>query len=264
MMFAMTDDRYLYDRPPLVEVICQLRFPAILSIGTTEPAEFQEAVRAEYPRYAARQEQAAPQVMGLGTPNPTVQTQPPVVNHHFVSQDNRYKINLTNRFIALSTMGYTRWEEFAQRLDRVLAQFIRVYQPAFFERIGLRYLNAFSKTALGMEDMLWDDLIQSPYIGVLSEPDVREDAVVKSMLDVELTCEDGCRVKVHSGPGMIKRGSAAQGEKRFILDNDISVSGNLTPDQIPARMESLHSHAVRLFQGAITPALHDAMGPTPL
>ena len=52
--------RYQYARSPLVEVICQLRFPAILAINTKEPAEFQEAVRRSFPRYAVRQEQRPP------------------------------------------------------------------------------------------------------------------------------------------------------------------------------------------------------------
>ena len=49
--------RVHYDKPQLAEVICQLRFPTILSIGSTDPAQFQEAVRADFPRYLARQEQ---------------------------------------------------------------------------------------------------------------------------------------------------------------------------------------------------------------
>ena len=56
MLFADNDRRYLYTRSPLAEVICQLRFPTILSIGARETAEFQEAIRAEYHRYAARPE----------------------------------------------------------------------------------------------------------------------------------------------------------------------------------------------------------------
>ena len=265
MLFAANDDRYLYARAPLVEVICQLRFPTILSIGAKEPAEFQEAIRGDYPRYAVRQEPSPPKLSRLGTPNPTVQQQPPVTNYHFISQDGMWKINLTNNFIALSTIAYTQWEEFAQRLDKILAHFIRIHQPAFFERVGLRYLNAVSRKALGLEDMLWDDLIQSPYIGILSEPDVDENAVVKSALDVELPLEGGCHLKLHAGPGMLKRGAQeTPPEKRFILDGDFSVVGSLPADQLPARMEQLHRHAVRLFQGAITRELHDAMGPMPL
>lgn len=265
MLFAANNNRYLYTRAPLAEVICQLRFPTILSIGAKEPAEFQDAIRGEYPRYAARQEHPAPKLTGVGTPNPSLQQQPPVTNYNFISQDGKWKINLTNNFIALSTVGYTRWEEFAQRLDFILAQFIRIYQPSYFERIGLRYVNAFSRKAVGMEDMLWDDLIQSPYIGVLAEPDVDETAVTKCSLDVETALDGGCRMKLHAGPGMLKRGPQdAQGEVRFILDGDFSAVGNLPGDQIPAQLEALHNWAVRLFQGAITQELHDAMGPIPL
>lgn len=136
MLFADNDRRYLYARPPLVEAICQLRFPTILSIGAKEPAEFQEAIRAEYPRYAARSEYPMPKLTGVGTPSPSVQPQPPVTNYNFISQDGKWKINLTNNFIALSTIGYRQWEDFAQRLDVVLAHFIRIYQPAYFERIA--------------------------------------------------------------------------------------------------------------------------------
>lgn len=265
MLFAANENRYLYARSPLAEVICQLRFPTILSIGAREPAEFQDAIRGDYPRYAARQEHPAPKLTGVGTPNPTLQQQPPVTNYNFISQDGKWKINLTNGFIALSTVGYTRWEDFAQRLDFALAQFIRIYQPAYFERIGLRYVNAFSKKAVGLEDLLWDDLIQSPCIGVLSEPDVDETAVNKCSLDVESALNDGCHMKLHAGPGQLRRpGQETQGEVRFILDGDFSAAGNLTGDQIPARLEALHSWAVRLFQGTITRELHEAMGPLPL
>ena len=72
MLFAEYD-RCQYARSPLVEVICQLRFPSILSIGAKGPAEFQEAVRREFPRYAARQEQLPPKI--VPGPNPTVQQQ---------------------------------------------------------------------------------------------------------------------------------------------------------------------------------------------
>ena len=44
--------RFIYEKNQLVEVICQLRFPAILSIDSETPAAFQEKVRARYPRYA--------------------------------------------------------------------------------------------------------------------------------------------------------------------------------------------------------------------
>lgn len=265
MLFSSSEHRYLYTKPPLVEVICQLRFPTILTIGAKDPVEFQEAIRADYPRYAAKAEHPAPKLTGMGTANPTVQQQPPITNYNLVSGDGQWKINLTNTFIALSTVRYSQWEDFAARLDKVLAQFIPIYKPAYFERVGLRYVNAFSRKAVGMEGLLWDDLIQPALLGVLGEPDVDEKATTKNAVDVEMTLTDGCRMKLHAGPGLLKKGPKdAEGEVRFIVDGDFSATGNLPADQLPGRLETLHGRAVRLFQGAITQELHNAMGPLPL
>ena len=119
MLFAPYE-RYQYARAPLVEVICQLRFPTILSIGAKEPAEFQEAIRKDFPQYAARQEQLPPKVVKKGNAT-ALEPQKPITNYNFISEDGRWKLNLTQGFIALSTLSYTRWEDFATRLDRPLA-----------------------------------------------------------------------------------------------------------------------------------------------
>ena len=198
MLFAEYD-RCQYARSPLVEVICQLRFPTILNIGAKDPAEFQEAVRHDFPRYMARQEQLPPKVKP--GPTPALEPQAPITNYNFVSADGKWKLNLTSSFIALSTLRYQRWEDFAARLDKPLAQFIQIYQPAFFERIGLRYVNAFSRRALGLEELLWDDLIREPYLGILGEPDVEEADVSKCAVDVESALAGGYRMKLHAGPG---------------------------------------------------------------
>ena len=47
-MFS-NEERMIYAKRQLVEVICQLRFPEILSIDASEPAAFQERIRREYP-----------------------------------------------------------------------------------------------------------------------------------------------------------------------------------------------------------------------
>ncbi len=166
-------DRYHYARSPLVEVICQLRFPAILSIGANDPVDFQEAIRQEFPRFNKVKERPAPKMTMVDGAPKMVQPDP-ITNYTFVSEDGLWKLNLTQNFIALSTLRYQRWEDFAQRLDRPLAQFIQIYNPTFFERVGLRYVNAFSRRFLGLEGTPWSDLIQPAFLGVMAEPDVDE------------------------------------------------------------------------------------------
>ena len=90
MLFSYYD-RYQYAVNPLVEVICQLRFPAILSISAKEPAAFQEAVRRDFPRYLVNHEQPAPKVTGLGTPNARLEQGAPITNYSFISADGLWK-----------------------------------------------------------------------------------------------------------------------------------------------------------------------------
>ena len=255
-------DRYQYAKSPLVEVICQLRFPTILSIGANEPAAFQDAVRREFPRYASRQEQLPPKLVRKGN-STALQAQKPITNYSFISEDGRWRLNLTQNFIALSTLAYQRWEDFAAQLDRPLAQFIQIYQPNFFQRIGLRYVNAVSRQRLGLTDVLWDDLIQDQYIGILGQPDVEESEIAKCTLDVETPLVGGYRMKLHAGPGLLGGGKTDK-EPKFILDEDFSTSGELSADSVPEKLEQMHRFAVCLFQGAITKQLHEAMGPTPV
>lgn len=258
-MFLDTD-RCLYRKSQLVEVICQLRFPTILSIGAKEPVDFQEAIRSDYPRYSSRKEILPPKVSGRPG-DMRLEEQPAVTNYQFLSADGRWKVNLTKDFIALATPSYTCWEEFAKQLDKVLASFIEIYKPAFFERVGLRFLNAFSRKALDLEDLPFSELIQPGYLGLLAEEDAEERSFARVTQDVEMTIAGGCRLKMHAGPGMVKKNNIEDKEIKFILDNDIFMMGNIPVNHSAASLNTVHLNADRIFRGAITKTLHNAMEP---
>ena len=252
-----------YRAAPAHEVICQLRFPPILTINTAEPADFQEAIRAEFPQYARRQDAAPPRIT-LGGPAPKVEQQPPVTNHHFLSADNRWKLNVTRDFIALSTLTYPGWEAFARQLDKPLAAFIRLYKPAYFQRVGLRYVNLISRARLGLEDRPWTELIAPAYTGPLSQEDVEEDRFLSCGCDLVVKLDSSCQAKIHAGTGRIKNnapGAQQDPEVKFIFDMDLFMAGN-TPCTLAApALETLHGHAGRLFEGALTDTLRTAMDP---
>ena len=195
----------IYRANPLAEVICQLRFPEILKINTSLPADFQEQIRESFPRYSVRQEAPAPRISGAPG-SMTLENQPTTPNYQFLSEDGVWRVNLTDRFISLACTRYLRWEDFAAKLDRPLAAFISLYRPAYFERVGLRYLNFISRQALNLEGVPYARLIAPCYLGILSQDDVPEAAATRSSVDAELAIADGCRVKLHAGPGLVKRG----------------------------------------------------------
>lgn len=251
------EPRCRYGQPQLAEVICQLRFPEILTIQTTAPAGFQEAIREQYPLYLRRQELPAAAVPG----NVAILKKEPVINHQFATADGVWRVNLTSRFISLTCGRYTCWEEFAAHLDKPLAAFIQVYKPAPFDRVGLRYLNFISRYQLGLEGVPYSELIQPCYLGPLAEETVAESAVSRSTVNCELAIRGGCRAKLHAGPGKVKRGNKEDPEVKFVFDQDLYMNGPLQLNLVAGALQTLHSQADSIFRGAITQKLHEAMEP---
>lgn len=258
-MFS-TEPRVTYRKNQLGEVICQLRFPEILAIAAKPPVDFQEAIRDDYPQYSSRMEAQAPKVTGVPG-NLSLQNQPAAINHQFASADGIWRVNLTAKFISLACSRYTSWEDFAARLDKPLAAFIKVYKPAYFERIGLRYVNFFSRRELGLEGTPYRDLIEARYLGVLCDEQLAEPSTARSSVDAEFAIRGGCRAKLHAGPGQVRRGGKSDGEVKFIFDMDLYMPGKVAPNLSAPALQTLHAQAWSLFRDAITDELHDAMEP---
>lgn len=241
-----------YRKSQLGQVICQLRFPEILAISEKSPVDFQEAIRGEYPQYQTMKP----------VPNPkAANPREPRRSHHFLSTDGAWRINLNTEFIALSTNRYTCWEDFAHRLDQLLAAFISVYKPAHFSRIGLRYINFISRKALELEDALFNDLIHERYLGIMADEELKSTDIMRSSMDMEFKIRGGCNAKLHVGPGVVQTFAGRDPEVKFIFDMDLYMPGNVQVRQCAPALHTLHSQAFSIFRAAITDRLHNAMEP---
>ena len=249
-----------YEKNALREVICQLRFPEILTIEANVPAAFQEIIRDEFPRYSVRKEAPLPKLTGAPG-NLQLEKQPQNNNYQFISEDGVWRVNLTSRFISLACNRYTNWEDFAAKLDKPLAAFIKTYRPAYFERVGLRYLNFISRKALELDATPFRELIQSQYLGILSDEQVHESTGTRFSVDAEFAIRGGCRTKIHAGPGQVKRGPVEDKEVKFIFDLDVYMLGKVAINLSAGALQTLHSQADSIFRGAITDTLHEAMEP---
>lgn len=248
---------------PLADVICQLRFPEILSISANPPAAFQDMIRDTFPKYNSKLEQAAPKLTGQPG-NLTLQKQSPITNYQFTSADNVWRVNMTSTFISLSCSQYTCWEDFAKQLDKPLAAFIKTYKPAYFERVGLRYLNFISRKRLDLTHTPFSELIAPQYLGILADEEIAETQASRSGVDAEFSIKAGCKVKIHAGPGLVKRNGQPDNEVNFIFDQDLFMSGNIPINYSAGALETLHSQAYAIFRDAITDTLHSAMNPAEL
>lgn len=254
------DDRCLYGKNQLGEVICQLRFPEILTIAANIPAQFQEQIREEFPQYSVRKESPAPKITGAPG-NFTLENQPQTINHQFVSEDGCWRVNLTSRFLSLSCSRYTCWEDFARKLDKPLVALIKTYKPAYFERVGLRYLNFISRKHLDLEGTPFSDLMVPAYLGLLGDADLQESGIARCSMEAELNIRGGCKAKIHAGPGLVKRNGQPDNEVKFIFDQDLFMPGKVPVNMSAGALQTLHAQAWSIFRGAITDTLHDAMDP---
>lgn len=254
-------ERVIYKKNPLAEVIIQYRFPQILALNTNDPIDFQDAIKEDYPLYrldienqqevsfAINQENAIP-------PIPTIIQKPIVKNHSFISADGMHKINLTNSFISISTLGYTRWEEMLSRFTKPLTKFEEIYLPPFYERIGLRYIDVFSRQNLGLEGTPWKELINPFYIGAFQNID--EDSILSAGLNVEYYLDNKKSIaKIHTGIGTANNNP----EQVFILDSDFVHIDNIKRTACAEVLDYLHTNAKNVIGYAVTEKLHLAMEP---
>src|SRR5438552_1142604 len=156
--------RVLFQNNPLVEVVCQLRFPPVLQITAEDPVRFQEQVRETYPLYRRDEGAEIPAdfrqlVSQLRIPGLTDQTV-----HVFLTEDQQRFISLGKDSVAVTERSYHRWEQFGAEVERALNALAAVYNPAFITRIGLRYKDVVNRRKLGLNGANWDALICKPLV----------------------------------------------------------------------------------------------------
>ena len=260
--------RVIYNKNPLIQVVCQLRFPRILSINEREPVSFQERIKGEYQIYSVITELEGQFEFGPvntdGTPPvPRVTQSVNSKNHRFSSDDGNWHVNLTPTVMALSTSKYSRWEDFNEKLKEPLSAFEDLYDPPFYERIGLRYVDAFRRSELGLEGVDWAELIQPSVSGFLSDEHIRGDINSYNSL-TELDIGSGATAQIRSALGYV--GGVENGfprtnsELAFIIDSDMFFPRK-NIDDLDASLAYLHDISTKLIRTMITDKLHDAMEP---
>lgn len=134
------------ERPPVAEVISQVRFPAILKISEESPATFQEKIRDVFPHLDIEQGVA------INVSNPSAMTMQPRA-FRFSTKDKKYTATLDVASYALTTEFYTSWIDFFSKLEIIHNVAREVYNPPYANRIGLRYINLLTKENSGRNSL---------------------------------------------------------------------------------------------------------------
>ncbi len=241
--------RVKFTNPPLIEVVFQLRFPTILSIEQNIPTDFQQRIIGNFPYFSQKTEEIK-QILPDGTQK-IISTNH---NYEFLSRDKGTKINLTYSFLAISTRRYTVWEAFSSVIDEIVLAFEATYNPPFYVRIGLRYIDVITKSKWGLEQRKWSELLSANVLGVLAN---NEDAS-NYQVEAEYKCKDGITL-THNHFGLVH--VEQQQELSFMIDCDYFRNGIINTTDWRGISNELHDNSENFINTIVSDVLYTAMGP---
>ena len=260
-MLFPDSERVLYDKNPLKEVISQFRFPTLLRIREGQLAGFQDIIGKDYPIYSEQEPFFAvpPEVpKELVTIVEQMNVPPALITHKFSTKDSRRFISLRDDFMALAETKYERWESFREEIMKAEAALKKVYEPAFYSRVGLRYRDLISLRSLNLTNVRWQDLIKPHVIAELGDKNVA-DAILRIKTQAVIKIPD-----IPDGQIMLNHGLVVpngSNEQCYLIDADFSVEIKEGVNESFKILETFNRLAGQLFRWAITERLHSAMEP---
>ena len=238
-------------KSPLVFVVAQVRFERVASISSEEfIAGFQEAIRGAYP--LMRREQQAGVLLG---PDGRIVTAEGGHVWRFDERPEGWQVALAPDFVALSTSRYTRRRDFLDRLTILLAAAQRELQVRFCERLGVRYVDRVTDTALLAR---LHELLRPEVLGTaVTDPGVKGVEVAHAFADTTYLQPDG--IEMHARWGVLPElatfdpAIAPADARSWVLDLDASTREPMPfdPTALGARAELACERIYRFFRWAV-------------
>lgn len=252
--------RCKYKKSQLLEVIYQLNFPTILSIESKEISDYQDAIRKEFPKYKKHEVEEREFNFTISDLNLEQEITKPKskIIHVFISEDAKWKVTLSSDYISVSTLEYQCFSDFKEHMKTSIEKFIELYKPAYFNRIAVRYIDAFSKKELGLESSDWKDLIQPHLLGLLGCNQCKKENIESNIIKSQLKFTD-YKIRLQAGLGRIHSEEGV--EIDFVEDCDCYIDKRVEISSIEEQYAFLHERAGEFFRNSITKKLHDAMEP---
>jgi len=253
MPFSATD-HIVFEKNTLTGVTCQLNYPPILKIAQEMPFAFQEAVRNDYPLFEIR-----PSVtMAMLTPNGQP-VQPTVTNAYVFSTAESPKptrtVTLAQDALALATTAYRRRSEFLAHLQPPLDALQAIYHPAFLTRIGLRYQNLIVRSALGLKEKTWGELLKPVFVGLASAEELK-DRVLVDYSQIQFKGKAGNIILQH---GVTL--NATTHEPCYLIDLDVYTDERVEIRDVTDKLQALNLDALELYYWCLSDTLKAALDP---
>ena len=246
-------------RAPLVNVIAQVRFPAVMKIEDSAfVANFQEAIRRDYPIMSPARQLGV--LIGPGG----VQPQDAGTVWRFEAKDpDAWQVTLAPTFVSLSAKRYTRRSDLLARLTVVLHALESWLQPNVFDRIGIRYVDRVTGEQLARIS----SLVRPEILGVAGhEAALGTAEVVHALSDVLFRLEDSSQLRGRWGRlpagATYDPGIEPARESSWVLDLDHYTSQPEDFDlaTIGGKAADFCDRIYTFFRWAVTDAFLDEFG----
>lgn len=252
-------ERVKYKNNILFEVVFQARFPDIIKISQDDPVELQDIVRKEgYPEF----ELEVP-LVPQGTPKELESAVSTDKMFRFFSAERDWQISLAKNSIALVCIAnYNNYEDFSERIKKILEVFCNIYEPSYFTRIGLRYRDIANKTYLphittDVEDFIPEYIF--PELSILEKATEIKSLQKISRLDDGDVNANVVHVLAEVSGEFGKH--QLENEKSYIIDVDCFVEGKIERINDVLKRCNLFKRTIwNIFQWSITDKLRETMG----
>ncbi len=182
------------------------------------------------------------------------------VRHEFVSADGQFTATLTQGSLDLKTKQYQQWEAFRAKLESLHQAVSAVYAPAFYTRVGLKYIDIIRRSLLGIAHEPWSSLLRPEVAGKLT---VRtfEDAMdqMKETSHLYLS-EPNEFLTLNTGIAFADTNNQTK-EKCFLIDSDFHTHDRTEITDALKKLDSFNRKSGRLFRWCILERLHLALEP---
>lgn len=260
----------VFERPPLVLSICQLRFTPVLGVANIAyVAPFQRAIQKLYPIASPVQELGFEMQLAPGQPAIPPRTSQ-ASSWQFKSADDTWTLVLATDFLALETRAYRSFDDFSQRFRDAVAALVEHIQPTFGTRLGLRYVNE-----IRLESGSCRDVISTDLLGPLSVPELSEHTVQAiQQLQLRFGSRQGMNVRHGKFPGgttvLPLAGQDPDDRPFYLLDIDtfyevsnaqLATEGiPIDSDLLSRQLDGYNKAIYRLFRWAVTQQYVDTLG----
>lgn len=242
-------DDEVFERNPLVSVICQLRFHPILKIGE-RVADFQDDVRAGFPGFAeATANMLNVQVEAGGFEVKKEQ------QYIFRKPDDSSTMTLTTNSLAIENHRHLDRAQLFSDVAMAASALALHYKPVSLTRVGLRYINLLDREMIGRtlgRDLAWDELVTPGFLRLPSDLAELDSMLFFSEVRGPVR-QTGALTLRH---GVMKDGDGAA---RFRFDMDRYAEGNVEIDDVSSLLEEFGRDLFSLFKTAMGPALTEWM-----